>query len=40
MGISSFLGFKQMFEERKLTDEEIGDMADTIMKMLKNGLFV
>ena len=40
MGISSFLGFKQMFVERKLTDEEISNMADTIMKMLKNGLFV
>lgn len=39
MGISSFLGFKQMFEERKLTDEEINDMADTIMRMLKDGLF-
>ena len=39
MGISSFLGFKQMFEERKLTDEEIIDMADTIMGMLKDGLF-
>ena len=40
MGISSFLGFKQMFLERRLTDEEINEMADTMMNMLKNGMFV
>lgn len=40
MGISSFLGFKQMFVERPLTEEEINNMADTIMKILKNGLFL
>ena len=40
MGISSFLGFKQMFMERQLSDEEISSMADTIMKVLKSGLFV
>ena len=40
MGISSFLGFKQMFEDRKLTKEEISNMADTIMNLLKYGLFI
>lgn len=40
MGISSFLGFKQMFVERKLTEKEINHMADTIMNVLKNGLFI
>lgn len=40
MGISSFLGLKTMFiEGKKLTEVEINKMADSIMKILKNGLF-
>jgi len=39
MGISSFLGFKQIFLERKLSEEEINTTADTIMNILKSGLF-
>ena len=40
MGISSFLGLKTMFNEgKKLTEVEINKMADSIMKILKNGLF-
>lgn len=40
MGISSFLGLKVMIHEgKKLTQEEIESMADSMMKILKNGLF-
>lgn len=39
MGAVTFLGFKQMFVERRLTDEEITEMADSIMKILKGGIF-
>ena len=40
MGISTFLGLKSMLEnDRKLEDKEIEQMAEDVMKVLKNGLF-
>ena len=40
MGISTFLGLKSMLEnDKKLSPEEIENMADNIMKILKEGLF-
>lgn len=39
MGISSFLGLKHMLEDRKLSQEEIEKMADTIMTILEKPLF-
>ena len=40
MGISTFLGLKSMLEnDRKLEPNEIEQMAEDVMKVLKNGLF-
>jgi len=41
MGISSFLGLKSMLSnEKKLEPNEIEKIADDIIKVLKNGLFI
>ena len=39
MGISSFLGLKVMLHERRLSQDEIESMADSMMKIFYNGLF-
>ena len=40
MGISSFLGLKGMInDERTLTQEEIEETAESVMKILKSGIF-
>lgn len=41
MGISSFLGLKGMInDERILTQEEIEETAESVMKILKSGIFL
>ena len=39
MGISSFLGLKNMLQDHKLTKEEINNIANDIMKILDTSLF-
>lgn len=39
MGISSFLGLKQIVENKCLTDEEIEIVADSVMRILSEPLF-
>ena len=40
MGISSFLGLKGMINnETKLTQDEIEQTAESVMKILKSGIF-
>ena len=40
MGISSFLGLKGMINnETKLTQDEIEETAESVMKILKSGIF-